>query len=196
MCNRTVFLAALVIAAILGGCSTPSLNRLSSEETLTKDDGLVGQWQENDDGDIYLVLAGDKGSYRLLGIPEDKDEATLTFEFRLMKLGEHRFIELTPAEGARKELGDRFGTTVVPVYVFMKVLRDGDSLKVWQVDGDWLTDGLEKGDHKLGFAKGEGDTIVLTASTGELQEFFKKHAADDRAFEKPMLLKRVGSASK
>jgi hypothetical protein len=178
---------------LLAGCTTPSLNAMATEDTLATDTGLAGQWQEaGKDDTLYIVTAGPDKTYRLLAVPDDADEKPAEFSFHLVRLGSHDFIDMTVPKHAAEELGERHGTTVIPAHVFMKVLREGDELKVWQVSNDWLHDGIKNGTLTLGHAlMGEDDNLVLTAPTTELQAFFRKYAPDKKAFEEPMTLKRL-----
>ena len=100
---------------------------------------------------------------------------------------------MTKADG--EAIGDKYGTTVVPAHVFIKMKRTRDELKVWQVNDSWLRDGLKSGEIKLAHAAvakpGEEDgTHVLTGSTTELQRFFRQNADSEEMFDKVITFQR------
>src|SRR5262245_32694449 len=116
-----MFIVGAVVAAILGGCTTPSLNGLATEANLAKDAGLVGRWvdKENDDN-TYVVTAAPDRAYHLECIPKDASKKPIEFDFQLVKLGSTQFMDMTVSKAGHDELGERFGTTVIPAHVFMK----------------------------------------------------------------------------
>ena len=58
------------------------------------------------------------------------------------------------------------------------------NLKLALFDFDWLQEYLQKNPKALAHHK-EGDRIVLTAGTRDLQKFVLKHLGKDELFEKP-----------
>jgi len=195
MKSALIFLAALVVA-LLGGCTTPSLNALATPETTVTDPDLVGRWIDAEDQDTaYVVTAEGENAYHLKCIPKDASKRPLEFSFQLCRLADTRFIDMTVTKGAAEELNDKYGTCALTAHVFMKARRKGDDLTVWQVKNDWLTDGLKSGEIKLAHATvrppGEDkESFVLTGSTAELQSFFRKNADAEEAWDKPTNFKR------
>lgn len=195
MKSALVLLGSLLIA-LLGGCTTPSLNALATPETTFTDADLVGRWIDPEDQDTaYVVSVEGENAYHLKCIPKDAGKHPLDFTFQLCRLADTRFIDLTVPKGSAEELNDKYGTCVLTAHVFMKMRRKGDDLTVWQVKNDWLSDGLKSGEIKLAHATirplGEDkENYVLTGSTSELQTFFRKNADTDEAWDKPTNFKR------
>jgi hypothetical protein len=194
--NRLLSSLAVVAAAVLvGGCSTPSLNPLASDEKVVEDAGLVGTWIPQEDGkpsteEKYVITAeGDKGYTVKIVELEKKNAKAQEFGVKLVQLGGERYIDLTLPKSAEKEL-EPYGTTVAPMHNILKVKREGDTLTVWPLDDDGLEKALKEGSVKLQFARyGREEKAVLTATTKELQAFFGgKDAA--KYFKDPGTMKR------
>jgi hypothetical protein len=67
-------------------------------------------------------------------------------------------------------------------------------LKLAFFDFDWLEKFIKKNPKALAYHK-EGDHIVLTAGTRDLQKFVLKHLGEDELFEKPAeLIRKTSSA--
>jgi len=188
-------LATLLTAAFLMvGCSTPCLHPIATKESTMTDAGLVGKWVESKDADAtYIIAAADNDTYTLESIPNDTKKKRQNYAFTLFHLADNRFIDLTISPKDREDLGEKYGSLIVPLHVFMKVDHNGDSLKVSFVNEDWLKSGLKDGTHKLRHETVEEDTdgFLITASTAELEQFLIRNAGNGKAWDKPMLLERV-----
>ena len=195
-------LLGLLISALatllIGGCTVPSLNPLATPETTITDQDLVGRWGdgENDDTTYVVSQAGDT-AYQLKCIPKEAGKRPLEFEMTLVKLTDSRFIDLTVTKTGVDELNDRYGTVAIPAHIFMKVKRKGDELTVWMIKNDWLIDGLKSGELKLTHAaiiraaNDDKQDYVLTGATTELQNFVRKNAENEAAWDKPNVMRRL-----
>src|SRR5947209_8341122 len=106
MKSALVLLLAAAIALLGGGCSTPSLNRLATPETIVTDPDLVGRWVDKEDNDTtYVVTESADKTYRLDCIPKDSKKHSLEFEFQIVRLGETRYIDMTVTRAAHDEIG-------------------------------------------------------------------------------------------
>ena len=187
----------LTMASLLPGCSTPSLNPLASADAVIVDDGLTGVWapvEENgkEPKERYIIALAEKKAYSLKITKNEKDERDLEFSIQLVKLADHHFLDMTVSEKDRDEIGERWGTTAAPMHNFFKIKRDGDTLTVWSIDDEYLEKALKGGTLKLDHALyGEDKDVVLTASTTDLQAFFKAHAGSTTLFREPGVMKRV-----
>jgi hypothetical protein len=161
------------------------------------DDELVGTWVDvkHEDTTTYVVTDAGQSTYNLKCIPKETGKHPIEFSFQICKLADSRFIDMTVTKADGEAIGDKYGTTVVPAHVFMKMKRTRDELKVWQVNDSWLKDGLKSGEVKLAHSTvkkpGEDDgTYVLTGSTTELQSFFRKSADSEELFDKVITFQR------
>jgi hypothetical protein len=192
----TLAAVLLTLAAALTGCSTPSLNALASDDTAIADDGLTGVWQPIDkdsqkpeEDETYTITSTGDRQYEVTIQKKDDKDKPMQFALRLVKLGDTTFIDMTVSSSGRKEM-ERFGTTLAPMHNFFKYKRDDDTLEVWALDNKYLENALKNGDLKLGYALHEEKDVVITASTADLQAFFKANAASPDLFEAPGTLKR------
>jgi hypothetical protein len=98
---------------------------------------------------------------------------------RLVRLGEHRFLDLTSKNTP---------SLSIPGHLFAKVSVTGDELQIQMMDSKWL----EQKARETGFPYVEADKqVILTAPTSDLQKFVLLHAADPDAFESAEKLHRV-----
>ena len=74
-----------------------------------------------------------------------------------------------------------------------RVDRQGDSLVLSAFDQDWLAKAIEQGriDSSLKVAKDNGNDLVLTADTADLQRFVIQYADDNEAFQPSSELHRT-----
>jgi hypothetical protein len=189
-------LAVVAAALLIGGCNTPSLNPLASDDKVVEDAGLVGTWIPQEDNgkpntdEKYNVTAQDDKAYQVTIVRVDeKEKKPQEFGVKLVQLGSDRYIDLTIPKSAKKEL-EPYGTTVAPMHNIIKMKRDGDTLTIWPMTDDAVGKALKDGTLKIPYAKyGEDEDPVLTATTKELQAFLGgKDAA--KYFKDPSTMKR------
>src|ERR1019366_3151614 len=92
---------------------------------------------------------------------------------RLVRLNEYEFVDV--ASKSDPEVG-------VAGHLFGKIRMVGDDLYVSLIDETWLKHMVEAGLAPQSTV-GEGQQIVLTAPTSELQKFILLHAADPGAWD-------------
>jgi hypothetical protein len=71
-----------------------------------------------------------------------------------------------------------------PGHLLVRVPQIEPELKLAFFDFGWLQKYLEKNPDELAHHR-EGDRLLLTADTRDLQEFVLKHLGEDELFEKP-----------
>ncbi len=180
------------VAVLAAGC-IPSLHPLYTESDLIFDPDLVGVWAEKDadaSRDSWELKRGKAKGYELM-VKEDGEAAA--FNAHLVKLGEYRFLDTSPAEwvaegGPEHEL---LGYHLIPGHLFWKVWRKDGVLCLALLDPEWLDEKIDKGELGVAYEEVE-DGVVLTAKTAELQEFVLRAAADAKGFmvDEPLELHR------
>jgi hypothetical protein len=186
-------LIALVLFFLVTGC-IPSINPIFEEKDLITDPALVGTWStsESEDAETWTFETTDTKAYRLT--IRQGEESSLMIA-NLVAVGEHRFLDLSPASEAIEstKLGAYYRCALVPAHLFPKVTLTNEQLTVQWMDEDWLGELLRKEPAILShvWRKGKDDALILTAQTAELRAFLLKHAANAEAFKGGDGLKRV-----
>lgn len=182
----TLFSILFILLLSMTGCFVLSVHPLYFEENLIFEPGLVGTWgekqYEKDLSELWIFKKSGDKSYRL--IIREKDSGEGVFEAHLLKLGKHLFLNLYPEE---PETGMEFyNMHLIPAHSFIKVSLEGHVLRLGFFDLDWLEKSLEQNKVKIKHERRD-DTIVLTASTKELQEFVINHVEEAFKFEEEPL---------
>lgn len=176
----------------LTGC-VPSWNSFYEEKDLIFDNALVGAWrpvhaEANSRETWSFTKNGDK-AYQLQQTDEQGRRAT--FETRLFQLNGQRFLDLylIKVEGDELKLNAWASFSLVPAHLLLKVERIEPSLKLAAMNPDWIRKHLEQHSETLAHRKVSNGSVVLAASTSELQKFILAHQADELFFGGPMELK-------
>ena len=188
---KSIIIIAFILILVLGmtGCFVLSVHPLYFEKDLVFESGLVGTWgekeHEKDLSELWIFKKSGEKSYRL--IIRDVEEGEGLFEAHLLKLGDHMFLDLYPEE---PETGSEFyNMHVIPAHSFMRVSLEGHVLRLAFFDLDWLKKNIEQNKVSIKH-ECRDDTIVLTASTEELQAFVLKHIEEAFIFEEEGTLHR------
>jgi hypothetical protein len=185
---RTIIIGVFVLIIILGltGCFVLSVHPLYFEKDLIFETDLVGTWgekgHEKDLSELWIFQKSGNKSYRLT--IRDKEDGEGEFEAHLLKLGEYLFMDLYPEEP--EATSDFYKMHVIPAHSFMLVSLEGNVLRLAFFDLDWLKKNIEQNKVSIKHERRD-DTIVLTASTEELQAFVLKHVEEAFPFEEDSL---------
>jgi hypothetical protein len=188
---KSLIISVCILILVLGmtSCFVLSVHPLYFEKDLVFESGLVGTWgekeHEKDLSELWIFKKSGDKSYRL--IVRDEEEGEGKFEAHLLKLGNHMFLDLYPEE---PETGSEFyNMHVIPAHSFLRVSLEGHVLRLALFDLDWLKKNIEQNKITIKHERRD-DTIVLTASTQELQEFVLKHVEEAFIFEEEGSLHR------
>jgi hypothetical protein len=183
----------LLFVVALTGC-VPSWNPFYAEKDLTFDPTLIGTWQpveaeESSKEAWEFTKAGDK-LYQLVQTDEQGRKAT--FEVRLFKLKDHRFVDLhlTKVEGDQLKVNDWASISLVPAHLLLKVEQIERALKLAATNPDWMQKFLKENPGAIAHRVVSDGNIVLAASTSELQKFVLAHQDDKEFFGGAMEMKR------
>jgi hypothetical protein len=178
------------LALLLFGC-VPSVNPLYTEQTLTFEPKLLGTWFEKDAAkDAWIFTAAGEKKYNLT-IREEDDKSSPMIA-RLVKLDTNMFLDLALETKSLEDLpvGAFYKSAIVPGHLIIKVGKIGETLELSLPQNDWLKEELRKKPESLAHTLLEDDRVVLTASTADLQNFFKKHARTAGLWGDPGVLKK------
>ncbi len=203
MNNRILFLTAGV-AIFLAGCFVLSVNPLYTEKDLVYDPALLGTWGEPKDDERYTFARAGEKAYTW--IVKEKDGSS-EFDAHLLQLGEHRFLDalLVRMEGEWK--GGGFGRVAYiarPAHIFFKVELTNATLRLGGLHPERLGKLLKDRPALIAHewvkepdAINDGQRVLLTASTAELQKFMLKYVGDTNVFAIGEPLPRLeGTAAK
>jgi hypothetical protein len=170
-------LLAVGIVGLVLGC-VPSLHPLYTEKDVTYDLTLLGVWGEKDETDTWTFKESEGKAYELI---MTQDGTPGKFKAHLVRLGELQFLDLYPEA---PDIGNEFYKMhLVPAHTFLRINIDKgkDAMRIAAMQPNWLEEAIDS--KKVTIAherpvRGDETTIVLTASTKELQEFVVKNAAE------------------
>jgi hypothetical protein len=171
---KKLLLPLLALTLFFVAC-VPSLQPLYTAETTVFREELIGIWKEEPQKeDSWTFTKGENNTYKLT-IREDNSSSIL--EAHLVKLGEHLFLDLYPASEPLEnaKFGAFYRAALVPGHLIIKV-KLGEKLQLQLTEQERLSEFLKANPKALAHTFVEGDRLVLTATTAELQAFFKKHA--------------------
>jgi hypothetical protein len=175
-----------MVALILTGC-LPSLHPLYTDEDVIFEEKLVGKWAE-EGGNIWEFRQGDGKTYRMRVF--DGKEGRL--KAHLVKLQDMLFLDIFPEDETLEELQDFYKVHLLPVHTFMKVEQLEPMLVLRMMKSEKVAEMLESDPNLLKHETIEhpSSSIVLTASTKELQQFMIEHGNEEGMFKNAMELTR------
>ena len=127
---RALGLAFVLAAACLScGCLVVTLQPVYTDSELQTDEGLAGTWESQELGATAVVERGEWKAYR---IAYTSKSASLAFVGYLTKIGETRYLDLTPVRGLEA------GPLMIPAHGVCRFERAGNHLTLAAFDYDWF----------------------------------------------------------
>jgi hypothetical protein len=197
---------AAAMAAVVCGCSTPSINPLYSDEEseVVIDDRVVGTWvkedkqeqdryhvspRKDDKSKWYAVRIGEPGS-AAGGVAAPGQGKHGLYEMRLVRLGAHTYADFHPAESERKNMLERLGLAAFPMHVIFPVTIGAEQVTLRTLDNAKVR-ALVEASPKMTPHAMQDDVVVLTGTTRQVQEFFRRIVDGEEVFGEPAVLKRA-----
>jgi len=163
---KTISLGLLLL---LAGC-IPSLHPLYTEDDLVTDPLLVGVWADKDGKITWTFTENGENAYTLDYADEDGQNGQ--FAVHLLKLGDRQFLDLYPADPDLQQ-NVFYNYHLLPIHTFMRVERQGDSLRMAVLKRNWIKRYLKEHPKAIKHeAVDEG--ILLTAQPKDLQAFLRQ----------------------
>lgn len=189
---RRLFLFPLLAGLLLLVACEPviSLHPLYTEKDLVFEPALLGCWGEEEDEEepeaenvcIFTFEAAGEKAYKLTLL----EDGGVSREFRahLLRLGEALFLDVQPvwpeaADDGIYELHHIVG------HSFNRLWLEKDVFHYASLQHDWVSENLEGGLITIPHAQfddGDGNRVLLTAATRELQDFVRALSDDEDAF--------------
>lgn len=193
MKNWRIFGGMAALTILLLAACVPSVHPLYTEKDLVQEPTLSGSWTNTSSSDHWAFETAEGKSYQL--VQTDADGRVATFSTHLLKLDGVLFldVQVTDLKGGSEKINEIAQITLIPGHLFFKVAELGPDLKLALVNPDWLGKLLEKNPKALAHIKTD-HAFALTASTKELQRFFRKHLKHPEMFSTDLIeLKRASA---
>jgi hypothetical protein len=184
-------IALSIIALGLSGCVVYSFYPLYSEKDLFANDYLLGKYSDKDKSDwefthlkksVNKVDVTDSTGYQLI-LMEDKDSSLVSkFNVHLIKIDGVLIADFLLDDYNKKKDMRLFDFHIIPVHTFAKVIIENDKITFKWFNGEWLQKLIEENRLRIRH-ENNGEFILLTAKSAELQKFLKKYLNSDDAFK-------------
>jgi hypothetical protein len=188
--KRTLFRigkAGSVLALfVICGC-IPSLQPFFTAKDVVFEPALIGSFSE-DDKIVWTFSRGEDRSYKLVIRDEAKSSSFVAHMFRL---GGERYLDLYAAGDSLDDCPreDFFKASLVPGHLVLRVPSISSTLKLQVLNEEWLKENF-KGKSAVPHSLLEGERLVFTGSTEQMQAFLEGIAAEEKAWGKPAEFKR------
>ena len=169
------FLFLLGVSVLALTACIPSVNPFYTEKDLTFDDRLVGQWQA-EPNEVWKFEADGENNYKLTVAEKDNKEGE--FRARLFKIEDAHYLDVIPTKcNFSNKQADMVSSAMFSGHLLMSVAQFQPDLKIAFCDYDWLQKFLKNTPSALAH-RVEGDSLLITASTSDLQKFVANHATE------------------
>ena len=183
--RRSIVIFAVACVTTLNvGCTQPdfinSVNSAADANNQVFEESLVGTWEASikDEPDILVTVTrqseNSNGYAVKMHSPNgEKDDEEWFGSMRLIKIGDHQFIELEtaiPEDAAPEERMTVNGKPIRAMYEVLRITHETDTLAVWGFADRHIAKGLPMSEMIPEVSQGKNTTIV-TCSTDQLQKF-------------------------
>lgn len=185
-------ISLLVIALGLSGCVVYSFYPLYSEKDLFANDYLLGNYYSFEDSTswdfTYLKKKiknneiTDSTGYQLKVVENKDSSLTSYFIVHLIKIDGVLIADFLLDDYAKKKDVRLFDFHIIPVHTFAKVIIEKDKITFKWFNGKWLKKLIEENRLRIRH-ENNGEFILLTAKSAELQKFLKKYLHSEDAFK-------------
>lgn len=187
---KKILLPLIAIVALIAAC-VPSVNPFYFDKDAITDARLVGTWltaTTKSQPESWTFETSITNTYAATLL--DEDGKTGNFVAHLFKLGAATFIDLEPAEcNYATNQASLVGATMIPGHLLLRVQLDEKKLSIAACNPDWLKKFLAKNPAAIAHRMRD-DEVILTAETGALQKFVRKHLGKDELFGDDMDYKK------
>ena len=134
---------------------------------------------------VYVLVKSITNKYKpdspVQPLEEKKSEPgeSANFQAHLVRLGDFLVLDIFPTKPKIKNTF--YLMHMVPVHTFLKISIQEDILNFEMLNCEWFEKMIDQKKIDMNYTRRD-DTIILTASTKELQEFVLKYGKDPEAF--------------
>lgn len=179
--NTRTFLA-IGFAWLIAGCTVPSLHGFDKSLDLEFEPELEGIWVD-EDGAEYRVESGKGKTYDVVATrTEDGETISLHMSVAMARIGGRRVIDVSLHKDELKEIEQRYGTLLLPAHQFFRIEPNGEGLKVYWLEDDWI----ETWPEVIEYEK----RPLMTSAPAKLKHLIEAAARDDKAWDDSFELRR------
>lgn len=193
--KRKIFLAILLFSTLISSCLIKSFNPFFHKDDVVFEHGLLGNWVDQDssfwtftENPVSKNIFKNNNDYPhyILNYNENGGK-TSQFLTTLFKLDDDLYLDFFPNLDIISEY-ELLAVHTLPVHSLAKIEFEpsGDILIRW-FNEEWIVELIQQQKtrikHELIKYDSEEGTLVLTATTDELQEFIRKFGNDPNAFD-------------
>lgn len=205
----------ILFTTVLSGCFLQAIHPLVTPQDSKLVNGLEGVWEEDEGSRWYFI--NDPNNFRIYMGSDDNPYT----EDDPMSQGEAYFIFHVTTYDGKTDTTGFVGSTIelngsqyldmyfvndkpfeeynlsdyhlFPVHTFSKISVSGDSLGIEFFESKWISEQLLNNRVRLKHERisSGSSTVLITASTKELQQFVTKYGNVEKAYEDPLILKRI-----
>jgi len=184
-------LVLLLLVLSLSGCVVFSFYPIYSEKDLFPNNYLLGNYLSSDSvswsfefknkrvGDADVV---DSTGYALRILEEKGSGFNSNFSVHLIKIDGILIADFILDDYSKPKDVRMFDLHILPVHTFAKVILNDKGFTFKWFDGDWLEKLIEGNKVRIRH-ENNGEFILLTAKSSELQKFVKKYLNSEDAFK-------------
>ena len=193
--KRLAQLSALMAIVIsISSCLVKSIHPICYPGDSIMVPQIIGTWQDEKGEMTVIIGKAGKNIYRVVYL--DKDNPAV-FSGCAANIGGKLFVDLMPISGVGNN--NLQNLSLFSAHMVFRVEPGKDRLVFAYLDHEWMKQSLKSGavkiQHETRISGQGGETdpyveIILTASTEELAAFLASIAGNDKAFGKPVELKR------
>lgn len=202
MKRKSLLLTALFLA-LFYGCFVYSFYPLYTDDDLFANDLLVGEWIDSDSTIWKFDF-----NYRGERLPENRDSTAFILQMKdkdspgfhahqflihLIRLNGTYFLDFYLEEYLDEDNFTLFDLHVLPMHSFARLNLDGDRAEIRWFAPDWLENMLKQNPTAIRH-ENNGNHILITAKTEDLQQFVVQYANSEDAFDDGVdaQLRRIG----
>jgi hypothetical protein len=169
-----------LLAVALGGClPLSSLHPLYTDEQLIFEEKLVGKWSGTNDRNIWEFRQNGEKAYKLRILEEGKEGL---FEAHLVQLEDMMFLDIFPDDATLDNVQDFYKIHILPMHTFAKIEQMDPNLVLQIMDLDKVREILKSDPNLMKHEVLDGNNIILTAATQDLQKFVIEYAGTEGVF--------------
>ena len=178
------WMIAAVTVCLMAGC-VPSLHPWYADKDVTFEEKLLGVWDQEKDNNLWTFEkgTGESKGYRLTIVSKDKEKEPALLEAHLFKINGKSYLDMFPAGDSLDKANDFFKLHITGLHQLLRIDSIQPTVQFRMLNPDTIGKMIKaKPDLLAHEAPGDGDGVLLTASTEKLQKFIAEHTDEEEFF--------------